>query len=69
MVSFILPILDGLASLVLTIFETVKGYFSLKIAKYNKQLTEIRDSNEDFKPLHKIGFNFEEDNQEDEEDE
>lgn len=68
MVQFFMPIIDGLAGLFLTMIETAKGYFSLKIAKYNKELVKSRD--DDVPEMRTIGFTFEEEeNQEEDEDE
>ena len=69
MVQFFMPIIDGLAGLFLTMIETAKGYFSLKIAKYNKELVKSQD--DDAPTMRTIGFTFdeEEENQEEDEDE
>jgi hypothetical protein len=51
------PLLDGLTSLLLSILEAAKGYFSLKVTKYN---TRIRALCEEEKPKNLIGFTYEE---------
>ena len=61
-VSFFLPIIDGLVSLILTIFECIKGYFGIKIAKYNQKLT----GEESIKEVGPIGFIYEEDEENEE---
>ena len=48
--------------------EALKGYFNIKIIKYNKEMLKIKEENEDYKPINTIGFTFEED-QEEEDDE
>ena len=68
LVAFLLPLIDGLSSLFLTMIEALKGYFNVKIIKYNKEMLKIKEENEDYKPINTIGFTFEED-QEDEDDE
>jgi divalent metal cation (Fe/Co/Zn/Cd) transporter len=51
------PLLDGLTGLLLSILEAAKGYFSLKVTKYN---THIRALCEEEKPKNLIGFTYEE---------
>ena len=53
------PLIDGLTSLALTGFETVKAYLSVKITKYNKQIKEMTQPSDSVK--NKIGFIQEED--------
>lgn len=53
LISLILPIIEGLTGLLLTIIEVAKGYFSVKITKYNLQLKQMSEPNED---KHVIGF-------------
>jgi hypothetical protein len=68
LVSIILPLIDALAGLILTIIEVAKGYFSVKVAEYNTRLKKIA-YNDDEEPepsvKHLIGFARE--NEEDEE--
>ena len=68
MVQLFSPLIDGLASLFLTMIETLKGYFGVKVAKYNKQLLEIGEE-ENVKTINPIGFTFEENQEEDENEE
>ena len=35
MVQLFSPLIDGIASLLLTMIEALKGYFGVKVAKYN----------------------------------
>lgn len=49
-----MPIVDGLVSLVLTMIETAKGYFSVKISKYNKSLRD--DQEVPYEQTQVIGF-------------
>ena len=39
----IIPLLDGLVTLILTMIEATKGYFSVKIGRYNATLTKIQN--------------------------
>lgn len=55
------PLLDGLTSLLLSMLEAAKGYFSLKVAEYN---TRMRALCEEEKPKNLIGFTYEEDSDE-----
>lgn len=60
LVSLIIPVVEGLTGLLLTIIETIKGYFSIKITKYNMQLKQM-SVEDDTKTI--IGFgDYEEDN-------
>lgn len=43
--QLIFPLLDGLTTLLLTIIEACKGYFSVIISKYNAQLVKISQKN------------------------
>jgi len=66
LVSFILPILDGLTGLILTMIEVAKGYFSVKVTEYNYRLKKLAYA-DDEEPKQLIGF-AREDTEEDEED-
>ena len=67
LVSFILPLIDALTGLILTMIEVVKGYFSIKVAEYNYRLKKLAYSEEEDPPRRSIGFSTE-NNEEDEED-
>ncbi len=54
-VSLFLPLIDALASLLLTMVEVAKGYFSLKVTEYNQQLQKVAYE-EDDTPKRLIGF-------------
>ena len=56
------PILDSLTSLILTMIEVIKGYFSIKIARYNLQVKKDYAKEEKTMPL--IGFEREEEEEE-----
>jgi hypothetical protein len=43
---FILPIIDGLASVILSLLEIPKGKAALKIATYNKKIEELKGGKE-----------------------
>ena len=45
--QIISPLIDGIASLLLTMLEVAKGYFSIKVAKYNKQMKKITFEDEE----------------------
>lgn len=62
-----MPVLDGLTSLILTIIETAKGYFGVKVAKYNSQMRAAATPEEN--PVGPIGFSYEFENEEEEENE
>ena len=59
------PLLDGLTSLLLTMMETAKGYFGMKVAKYNKEMHKACAPEETI--TNKIGFIYEEEEIDDEE--
>lgn len=40
-VYIILPIVDSILNIVLALFEVIKGSLTLKVAKYNQQITEL----------------------------
>lgn len=71
LVSLILPLIDGLTGLLLTMIEAAKGYFTVKITEYNCRLKKIAYSDDDDeKPIKKlIGFAREEDEEDYDEDE
>ena len=66
LVSFILPLLDGLTGLFLTMIETAKGYFTVKVTEYNCRLKKLAYE-DDEPPRRLIGF-ARNDTEEDEED-
>lgn len=53
------PILDGITSLILTMLEAAKGYFSMKITEYNIKMKKSREEEGSVK--NPIGFVYEED--------
>lgn len=55
------PILTEICNLILTIIETQKGKFAVKIAEYNKKVVEIQGEEEDEEkePVHIMGFHLE----------
>ena len=53
------PILDGITSLILTMLEAAKGYFSMKITEYNIKMKKSREEEDSVK--NPIGFVYEED--------
>ena len=58
--------LDGLTSLLLTIIEAAKGYFGLKVAKYNTAMKNLPiDEVSNMAP---IGFSYESNIEEEDED-
>lgn len=67
LVSFVLPLLDGLTGLLLTLIEVAKGHFTVKVTEYNYQLKKLAYEEEDETPKRLIGFAREE-NEEDEDD-
>ena len=46
LIQFGLPVLDGLAALVMTMLEAAKGYFGIIVAKYNTKITSILNQEE-----------------------
>lgn len=50
------PLLDGLTSLLLSMLEAAKGYFSLQVAEYNARMKVLY---EEEKPKNIIGFTYE----------
>ena len=53
-----IPILDGLTSVILQLFEVIKGRLAVKLSTYNKEI----QSSEITRP---IGFAVEEENEDD----
>lgn len=66
LVSFILPLIDALTGLLITIIEAAKGYFTVKVTEYNCRLKKIAYADDTPKRL--IGFARNDDDEEDEED-
>ena len=57
LVSLILPLIDGLTGLLLTMIEAAKGYFTVKITEYNCRLKKIAYADDDEEPAKRlIGF-------------
>ena len=50
----IMPILDGLTSLILSFFEMIKGYFGFKIAESNQKIQNLSTE----PSQRKIGFDL-----------
>lgn len=48
------PVLDGLTSLILSFFEMIKSYFALKIATHNQLIQDLSAE----PPIRKIGFDL-----------
>ncbi len=40
-VYIILPIIDSILNIVLTLLEVIKGFLALQVAKYNQAITEL----------------------------
>ena len=57
MVQVGFPLLDGIASLLLTMLEAAKGYFSNLVAQYN---TRIKDTIMPEPTMRTIGFKYDE---------
>lgn len=61
---FISPILDAIASVIITSLEVIKGFMAIKVSKYNYYISNIGDE----KKMNTIGFvapTEEDDNQND----
>ena len=54
------PILTEVCNLILTIIETQKGKFAVKIAEYNKKVSDLKGKNEEEEkePIHIMGFHL-----------
>lgn len=52
----VLPILDGIAEFFLVILESGKGFFSVKCAKYNKQIMELTGEDPKEEKKRPMGF-------------
>ena len=60
---------ESITSLLITIIEAAKGYFNIKIAKYNKEMKKITFTDEDSPSnVRQIGFITDEQEEEDFED-
>lgn len=66
-VNFINPVIEELCNLFLTIIETKKGEYAIKIADYNKKVLEIKGEDEEKEPLHVMGFQWTPEDEDDEE--
>lgn len=53
-ISFVIPLCDGILSLLLTFIEMLKGYLSVKITKMNCQIQKATEPEADIK--RQIGF-------------
>ena len=56
LVSFILPLIDALTGLILTMIEVAKGYFSIKVTEYNCRLKKLAYAEDEEPPRRLIGF-------------
>lgn len=56
LVSLILPLIDALTALILTMIEVAKGYFSVKVTEYNYRLKKLAYSEDEEEPRRLIGF-------------
>ena len=65
MVQIGFPLLDGICSLLLTMLEAAKGYFSNIVVKYN---TKMKESIEPEVKTNPIGFLYEQEGEEEEDD-
>ena len=50
----LLPVLDGLTSLILSFFEMVKSHFALQISRNNQKIQDLSVDT----PKYKIGFDM-----------
>ena len=53
-VQILFPLIDGATAVLLTALEALKGYFGLKVAKYNSQMRKAVEPSEESHRL--IGF-------------
>lgn len=53
-VQILFPLIDGATAVLLTALEALKGYFGLKVAKYNNQMRKAVEPDEESHRL--IGF-------------
>ena len=58
--TLILPLIDGLAGLILTMLEAAKGFFTLKITECNCKLKNMQNNNNNASAHKIIGFEREE---------
>lgn len=56
--DFVQPLLEEIGNLILTVIETKKGKYAVEIAKLNKEVLEIKEENEEKEPLRVMGFQF-----------
>ena len=54
-VYIILPIIDSILNIVLTLLEVIKGFLALQVAKYNQEITKLETTIKKEKER-KIGF-------------
>lgn len=58
-INFINPILDEICNFILTVLETKKGEYAVKIAEYNKKVNELKQfDDEKDEPLQIMGFQY-----------
>ena len=53
-VQFLFPLGEGVCGVLLTGLEALKGYFSVKVAKYNAQLRKLSEPTA--QDMNQIGF-------------
>ena len=68
LVSFVLPMIDALTGLILTMIEVAKGYFTVKVTEYNCRLKKMAYEAEEDVPLQRL-IGFAREDQEEPEDE
>lgn len=64
MVQALFPLIDGITAVLLTALEALKGYFGIKVAKYNNQIRQITMAEEEEPSKSLIGFCRQEDEDE-----
>jgi hypothetical protein len=55
-INFVSPILEELCNLLLTIIETKKGEYAIKIAEYNQKVNKVKQEDDEKESLHVVGF-------------
>lgn len=55
-INFVSPILEELCNLLLTIIETKKGEYAIKIAEYNQKVNKAKQEDDEKESLHVVGF-------------
>ena len=64
MAQMLIPLIDGITSVLLTGLEALKGYFGYKITEYNTSIRKLACEEESVK--NKIGFSIDEEEECDE---